>query len=75
MVTAVNTVLSSARTEAKGAKKDSVPSTLSAEDVVELRIIKKLLKPFAVLTDKLQGDYVTSPLVILGCIHALTGDL
>ncbi|OXA47250.1 Zinc finger BED domain-containing protein RICESLEEPER 1 [Folsomia candida] len=52
-------------------RKGKVPGNFTDDDVITLKTIMELLEPFAELTDKFQGDGVTSSLVILGTIHAL----
>jgi len=74
MVESVNDVLSTVRDAAKGATaRNKIPSPLSKDEIHELRVLKKLLKPFAILTDQLQSENVTSSLVIMGFIHAVQG--
>ena len=50
-----------------------VPAGFSDEDVTNLETITALLDPLADLTDKWQGDRVTSSIVIPGLIYAISG--
>jgi len=67
----VNTVLY----EAKSNKTGKVPPRLTDEDLVVLNILLDLLEPFAKLTDAYQANGVTSSIVILALINAITGKI
>ena len=51
--------------------KNKIPLVLEEGEISSLRVILTLLEPFADFTDDLQGDGVTSSLVLIGLIHAV----
>jgi hypothetical protein len=76
MAVVVNTVLQEAVTiiAASDKKKASkVPKPLAQEEIDIIRLIVRYLQPFAIYTDQLQGDRVTSSTVILGLLTAMKG--
>ncbi len=60
--------------EAKTDKKSKIPEPLSDDDLDGLVHVTNLLKPLAELTDRLQGDGVTSSLVIPCLVQTIIGN-
>lgn len=68
----INSTLKNARAAATTIrKKSTVPATITEAEANTMKIILKILQPFAELTDDLQGDGVTSSLLIIGLVDAI----
>lgn len=74
MISSINQILKEAKAEKKSGK-GKIPKCITKEMEEMMFEILKLLQPFANLTDALQGDDVTSSLVIPGLLDAVKGYL
>ncbi|XP_035713793.1 uncharacterized protein LOC118438118 [Folsomia candida] len=70
MISSINQILKEAKAEKKSGK-GKIPKCITKEMEEMMFEILKLLQPFANLTDALQGDDVTSSLVIPGLLDAV----
>lgn len=52
-------------------RRSKVPQNITDDEATSLKIIMAILEPFAEFTDDLQGDGVTSSVVILGAINSV----
>lgn len=71
MVT-INSVLRDAKAD-KACK--NPPALFTENDFEIIDLLIKILEPMANLTDMLQGDGITSSMVIIGVLDALNGNL
>ena len=74
MIPAINRILKEAKADRKSGKA-KIPKGITKEMEERMLEILNLLQPFADLTDALQGDDVTSSLVIPGVLDAVKGCL
>ena len=72
MIECINKILKKAA-RSKAGKNDKIPSKILENEEFAMEVIVKLLEPCAALTDCLQGDYVTSSLVLPGLVSAIEG--
>jgi hypothetical protein len=69
---ALNECLRNIRNNTTIRERATIPDEISESDATSIRIIVDLLNPFAGLTNDIQGNGVTSSLVILGLLDAVT---